>query len=88
MAYRIIQELAKRWNHLNVTVEEGLKEAGTLCMTEVKIKEGSSYHQIPEPSASVEKLLKSAEVILPKALPSRGVIVSTKRKLQERRKSH
>lgn len=87
MAYRIIQELAKRWNHLNVTVAEGIKEVGTLCMTEVKIKENASYHQIPEPSESVQKLLKSAQVILPKALPSRGVIVTTKRKLQERRKS-
>lgn len=86
LAYRIIQELARRWNHLNVTVEEGIKEAGTLCMTEVKIKEGVSYHQIPEPSESVQKLLKSAQVILPQILPNRGIVVSTKRKLQERRK--
>lgn len=85
LAYRIIQELAKRWHHLNVTVEEGIKETGTLCMTKVTIKGGTSYHQIPEPSESVQKLLKSAQVILPKVLPNRGIIVSTKRKLQERR---
>jgi len=37
MAYRIIQELAQRWQHLNVTVEEGLSELATLCANEVSI---------------------------------------------------
>jgi transposase len=87
LAYRMIQELSKRWSHLNKTVEEGIRELSALCVTEVKINGGTAYHQIPEASDSVQELLRAAKVKLPKILPSRGIIVSTKKKLQERRKS-
>ena len=35
MAYRIIRELAVRWQDLDVTVEEGINELSTLCAQEV-----------------------------------------------------
>ena len=57
MAYRMVQELSKRWSHLNKTVAEGIAELSTLCVTEVKINGGTSYHQIPEPSDSLRELL-------------------------------
>lgn len=88
LAYRIVQELATRWSHLNKTVEEGIGELSTLCMTEVKLQGGTTYNQIPEPSDSLQQLLEAAKVKLPKALPSKGVVVTTKKKLQERRKSY
>ncbi len=87
LAYRIIQELSKRWQSLNVTVEEGIKQLSTLCLTHVTIKDGPCYDQIPEPSTSIKSLLKLAQVTLPDVLPSRGGIVATKQKLQKRRKS-
>lgn len=86
LAYRIIRELAKRWQTLNITVEEGIKELTTLCATELRINGAANCNQIPEPRETIKELLKLANVRLPKVLPNKGVIVSTKKKLQERRK--
>jgi len=87
LAYHIIKELASRWQSLNVTVEEGINELATLCTTEVWVKGMASYHQIPQPRQSVQQLLKAASVRLPRILPSKGVVVATKKKLPERRKN-
>ena len=88
MAYRIIKELALCWKDLNVTVEEGIKELTTLCTVELRGRAGTaSCHQIPQPRESIQRLLNAAGIRLPKALPSRGVIVTTKKKLQTRRKT-
>lgn len=86
MAYRIIQELAVRWQDIDVTVEEGIKELSTLCAQEVSFNGKERCNQIPEPRASVRKLIDAAKVRLPEALPSKGIVVSTKKKLTDRRK--
>ena len=88
MAYRIIKELALCWKDLNVTVAEGIKELTMLCTVELRGGVGTaSCHQIPQPRESIQRLLKAAGVRIPKALPSRGVIVTTKKKLQTKRKT-
>jgi transposase len=87
MAYRIIKELAVRWQHLDMTVEEGINELSTLCANEVSFNGKESCNQIPKPRDSVQKLLEAANVQLPDVLPCRGVIVTTKKKLTSRRKS-
>lgn len=86
LAYRIVQELARRWRHLEVTVEEGIKELASLCATKVVVKGVAQCNQIPEPRPSLRMYLEAARVKLPAALPSRGVIVATRKKLAERRK--
>jgi transposase len=86
MAYRIIQELAVKWQHLDMTVEEGIEELSTLCANEVSFNGKEKCNQIPEPRDSVKKLLDAANIQLPDVLPSRGVIVTTKKKLTSRRK--
>lgn len=86
MAYRIMKELSSCWQSLNLTVEEGIKALTTLCAIEVKVTGMARCHQIPDPRELIQKLLEAANVRLPKALPSRGIIVTTKKKLQERRK--
>jgi Transposase len=85
LAYRIIQELAIRWQHLDITVEEGIKELCTLCVEEVSFNGVDTFNQIPHPRESVEKLIDAAHVTLPHVLPSKGIIVTTKRKLTSRR---
>ena len=87
MAYWIVKELSSLWAGLDVTVEEGLKELDALCSTEVSIADGGCFHCIPEPRELSQQLLKAANVKLPTALPSKGIIVATKKKLQSRRKS-
>lgn len=86
MAYRIIRELAIRWQYIDVTVEEGIKELSTLCAQEVSFNGKERCNQIPEPRASVRKLIAAARVRMPEALPSKGIVVSTKKKLTDRRK--
>ena len=86
LAYRIIQELAIRWQHLDIKVEEGIKELCTLCIEEVSFNGGDkAFNQIPHPRESVERLIDAAQVKMPNVLPSKGIIVTTKKKLPSRR---
>ena len=87
MAYWIVKELSSLWASIDVTVEEGLKELDALCSTEVSINDGSSFHRIPQPRELSQQLLEAADVRLPGALPSKGIIVATKKKLPSRRKA-
>lgn len=86
LAYLIIQDLARRWQPLDLTVQEGLNQLATLCMAEIHVRGQAPYHQIPTPRNTVQQLLDAAGVRLPQVLPSRGVVVTTKRKLSDRRK--
>ena len=88
LGYRLVQELAKRWSSLNLTVQEGLDELSSLCATEVLLQGSVRYKKIPTPRASVAELLQLAEVKLPEVLPSRGVTVATRKKLPENRPKH
>jgi hypothetical protein len=68
-------------------VEEGLNSLATLCATEVQPSDSSPVvNEIPRPRTSVAQLISLAGVSLPEAIPSKGVCVSTKKKLPSRRK--
>jgi len=85
LAYRIARELSQRWASLDIRVQEGLDELAGLCVTEIVEKGRARCSQIPEPRESSRKLLEAAKIRLPEALACRGVVVSTKKKLPERR---
>jgi transposase len=85
LAYRIVKELSLRWQNINMTVEEGIKELTTLCVSEVLVDGVVKINDIPEPRKSVKELLEAAKVRLPKFLPCSGIHVTTKKKLQENR---
>jgi len=87
LAYLLIQELYRCWHDLDLTVEEGLSELKSLCTTQVIVKGRSVLHNIPQPRASVQRLLDAAAVTLPKTIADRGVRVSTRKKLTEERKT-
>ena len=87
LSYKIVKELALRWRDLNATVQEGLDELKTLCTTELRSHGKPLCNCIPQPRASVQKFLEKAQVVLPEALPHRGAIVATRKKLPERRKT-
>lgn len=87
LAYLLIQELAQRWRHLNVTVQEGLDHLATLCLTEVHLPGQSVAYQLPHPRESLQALLDAANVKLPKKLPTPAPVVTTKANLTERRKN-
>jgi transposase len=86
LAYLLVQELAKCWRDMELTVEEGLDELKSLCTTRVTVKGQSVLHNVPEPRESVQRLLDAAHVTLPKTIADRGVRVSTRKKLVDERK--
>jgi hypothetical protein len=88
LAYLIVAELARRWQELDTTVEEGIKVLCTLCATEVLLKGVVRCIQIPRPREPLQQLLAAARISLPDVLPSKGVVVTTKKKLPERRTKH
>lgn len=88
MAYRIVRELAERWSDFNLTVQEGIDQLTTLIATDIMQNGDSIACQIPEPRPLLKNLLDAARVRLPQALPRRGVIVTTKRKLSNIRKKN
>ena len=87
LSYLLVQELARCWRELDLTVEEGLDELKSLCTTQVVVQGRSVLHNIPRPRASVQRLLDAAEVTLPKSIVDRGVRVSTRKKLPAERKT-
>ena len=87
LGYLLVQELSRCWRSLEITVEEGLDELKTLCTTQVVVKGRSLLHNIPQPRDTVAQLLGAAQVEMPRKIASRGVQVSTRKKLVEERKT-
>ena len=86
LSYLIVAELARCWHDLDVTVNEGISQLDTLCATQLLVKGQVRCNQIPQPRPLLQQLLKAAQVTLPEVLPSKGIIVTTKKKLPSRRK--
>jgi hypothetical protein len=85
LAYKIVQELALRWQTLNLTVQEGMDELASVCTMEMTLGGKKQAHQIPEPRPSVQHLLEAASVRLPTVLPCKGIKVASRKNLQENR---
>jgi hypothetical protein len=83
LAYLLMQELGRRWAHLDITVAEGLARLNTYCAVEVSGGVGI----LPAPRADVKELLDTANVILPTVLRPNKSVVSTKRKLPKSRRT-
>ena len=84
MAYMVRRRLAKAWQDIDMTVEEGLAALNTLCCMEMKAPKHESTHSIPKPSNVVKELLDALEIKMPKVLTQRTVNVGTKKKLTKR----
>ena len=88
LAYLLIRKLKKCWNHIDKTVEEGIKELTQLCADEVLIDGQIRMNKIPEPRPSSKALLAHANVTLPVAIRNKGIHVATRVTLVDRRKSN
>ena len=86
LAYRIVRELALRWQSLEVTVAEGIDQLASLCTTKMIVQGEVRCHTIPKPRATLTELLTAAGIELPEALPSKGVVVTTRKEQAGRRK--
>ena len=85
LAYRMIQTLSKQWRQLDLTVEQGIDLLSTLCAQKVSIHGKASFQTIPESCDEVKALLDALDITMPDAIPDRGVVVSTRKKLPENR---
>jgi hypothetical protein len=85
LAYLIVRYLRRAWAALNLTVEEGVAQLAILCSLQVGIKGQSACHRLPIPREPSAQLLKAAGIRLPKALPSQGARVVTRKQLPSHR---
>ena len=85
LAYMIIRELNRLWGRIDLTVEEGINELSTLCLTEMCARGVSLCNVVPAPRESVKELLDKAKVVMPPVLPSNGEVVATRKKLPANR---
>jgi transposase len=85
LAYLIVRHLRRAWAELDVTVEEGLAQLTTLCVTQILVKGEVRCNQIPTPRDLSQKLLRAADIHLPRALPHLGARVVTRKKLAQQR---
>jgi len=78
LAYRLIQELAKRWRALDITVQEGIDQLNTLCVHELSVQGRDVTRCIPTPNAQVLQLFEHAAISLPTLASAEEPKVSTK----------
>jgi hypothetical protein len=88
LAYLIARYLRQAWADLDLTVHEGLDQLTTLSATQILVKGQIRCNQIPTPRELSQKLLRAADIHLPKALPHLEAHVVTRKKLTERRVKH
>ena len=86
LAYLVRRALQRAWASFDLTVEEGLDQLKTLCVTEIQFPDGTVAHQIPEPCDQSRLLLDALGLKLPDALPKSHARVVTYKKLSARRK--
>jgi hypothetical protein len=85
LAHRLIQELQHCWAGENLTVEEGIKQLSSLCVTEVMVNGIVRDQVVPEGRSQVKRLMELAKVAPPKKLRYTGRIVPTKKNLTKSR---
>lgn len=81
LACLLLQELGKRWAHLDLTVKEGLDRLNTYCAVEV----AGVIKVMLQPRKDVQSLITAAGVALPAMLPGSKSKVATKKKLPKNR---
>ena len=86
LAYSIIRALAALWRDLDLTVQKGLDQLATLCLSEILLPGRPVSYQLPTPRDDVQQLLDAAQVRLPSKIVPKTSRVATKAKLPTRRK--
>jgi len=89
LALKVRRHLERAWWSLEVTVEEGLRELETLCVLELVHSESGKVvaRQVPEPNARQKQLLQALKVQLPATVPEAPVLVGTRKKINQVRKT-
>jgi transposase len=85
LVYKLIQYLRSAWQHIEMTVEEGISLLGGFHSL---LRGGNpSCQYIPQPDVRTKELLMALDIHLPEVLPYKKVNVATRKKLVNERKS-
>jgi len=84
LAYRIWQELEKRWRSIPVTVREGLEHLKGLSTYRVTLPGGKEILAVPEPNPICRQLLEALDIRLPKTVEKSAVVVRTYKPLKRK----
>lgn len=76
LAYLIVRELERCWKEINLTVQEGIDELGSICLTYLTVNQASCI-KLPKPSQRAAQLLSLANLTLPEVLPQTKKSVPT-----------
>lgn len=85
LAYLLVHRLSRLWQTVDLTIEGAMLELTTLCLTDLVVGGETLLGRVPEPRPMVKALIRLAKVELPRAVVSRGVTVSTRKKLTSER---
>ncbi len=83
LAYLMIRHLKKMWSEMNLTVQEGINRLSTLCTVDVTNNGKTIKGLIPKPNDINAQLLKLAGVEMPPIIPSKGIIVVSRKKVRK-----
>src|SRR5699024_10001318 len=86
LAYMIEKHLREKWKDLDITVMEGVQKLDSIVGLKTNIGNKKEVIWIGKHDAQAKELLDKAEVVLPSYLPAKETDVTTKKKLQSRRK--
>lgn len=87
LAYLLADALKAAWQDLDITVAEGLAALSDINTIELVFPNDLRCQTIPTPRALGQKLLKRLNLTLPDAIPHRGIVIETRKKLPDRRNS-
>ena len=86
LAYTIIHALAENWRTLETTVQEGIDQLASLCLTEIQVEGKASSYGLPVPRKNVQQLLDAVNIKLPAHIVPKTSRVHTKVSLVKKRK--
>jgi transposase len=89
LALKVRRHLERAWWSLEVTVEEGLRELEQISVMELIHPQSGNVvaRQVPEPSVRQKQLLEALKLKLPTRVPKTEVIVGTRKKINNARKT-
>ena len=88
LAYRLAQELGRRWVDLDITVEEGINALSTLCLTQIHSGGQPRCSVVPAPRLEIAALITRSGIKMPEVIKRHAAKVATKTKLQKSRTRH
>lgn len=84
LAYLLIRELSKAWEHLNLSAEEGLTKLSGICTNNIEVPNGSPIRYIPRPDELATKLLSALNLEIPTSIAENKARVVSRKSIRKK----